>query len=49
MELKLKLVTKDEEFNNEVRKKTSIINVMELSYAEEAKSLVTKLEYLLGQ
>mgnify|MGYP000117886820 CR=1 FL=1 len=39
----MKLVTKNEEYNNEVRKKTSIIKLMELNYAEESKSLLNKL------
>ena len=47
-EFKLKLVTKNEEYNNEIRKKTSIIRLMELNYGEESKSLLSKLQYLTG-
>lgn len=44
---KVKLVTKEETFMNEARKKTSIIKVLDLNYAEESKTLLNKLQYLV--
>ena len=44
---KVKLVTKEETFMNEARKKTSIIKVMDLNYAEESKTLLNKLQYMV--
>jgi hypothetical protein len=37
------MVTKNEEYNNEVRKKTSIIKILDLNYAEETKCVLAKL------
>ena len=47
-EFKFKMITKNEEYNNEFRKKTTIIKIMNLSYANEAQSLAKKLMYLTG-
>lgn len=40
---KLRLVTKNEEFNGTVRKKTTIIKVIELNYAEETKAILERV------
>ncbi len=37
-EFKLKMVTNNEEYNNEMRKKTKIIDILPLNYAAEAKN-----------
>lgn len=46
---KLKLVTKNEEFQGNVRKKTSIIKVSEVNYAEEAKLLLEKVRHMMAK
>lgn len=46
---KLKLVTKNEEFQGNVRKKTSIIKVSEVNYAEETKLLLEKVRHMVGK
>lgn len=47
-EFKLKMVTKNEEYNNDIKKKTTIIKIMNLNYANEAQSLAKKMMYLTG-
>ena len=46
---KLKLVTKNEEFQGNVRKKTSIIKVTEVDFAEETKLLLEKVRQMVGK
>lgn len=48
-QVKLRMVTKNEEFNNEMRKKTNIIKLVELNYAEESRLVLSKLAQLLAQ
>jgi hypothetical protein len=43
---KLRLVTKNEEFNGIVRKKTTIIKILDLNYADETRLLLDKLKQL---
>lgn len=47
-EVKVKLVTKSEVYNEEERKKTNVIKLMDLNYAEESKIILTRLEHLVG-
>lgn len=42
------MVTNNEEYNNEVRKKTKIISVKPVNYGEEAKALLSHLLSALG-
>ena len=42
------LLTKNEEFNKEMRKKTSVIKIVNWSYAEETKSVLSRLRDMMS-
>lgn len=47
-EIKVRMITKSEVYNNEERKKTNMIKVLDLNYAEEAKIILNRLQHLVG-
>jgi hypothetical protein len=44
---KVRMVTKNEEFNGAVRKKTTVIRVIDINFAEETKNLLEKVASLV--
>jgi hypothetical protein len=43
------MVTKNEDFNGTTRKKTTIIKVVDLNFAEETKILLEKVAHLVAK
>jgi replication factor A1 len=46
---KLRMVTKDQEYNGNTTKKTTVIKVVDVNYAEETKILLEKVKHLIGK
>ena len=47
-EVKLKLVSKNDEYKGEVRRKTTAIKILDLDYAEESKKAIARIQKKLG-
>lgn len=49
LEMKLKMVTNNQEYQGQVRKKTKIIDVLPLNYAAESRQILDRLHWMMGK